>query len=75
MFRQQFKGIGKVSVIRRGQVKGHLCVTVTEPDKVRHAWYDPDGKLVRMAIERPLFTLSAEVAEPQEALTYQPEEG
>ena len=31
-------------------------------------WYDSNAKLVRMVIERPLFTLTATAVEPQSAL-------
>ena len=69
-----WKGKGKVSVVRKGQVTGHVCISVTEPGKVRRMWYDRNANLVRMVIERPLFTLTAEVAEPQSALLQQTEE-
>lgn len=71
--RKYWKGIGKVSIIRKGQVTGHICVTVVETDKTRRMWYDRDANLVRMVIERPLFTLTAEAEQPQSALLQQTE--
>lgn len=72
--RKYWKGIGKLSVIRKGQVTGHVCLSVTEPDKVRRMWYDKDANLVRMVIERQLFTLTATPTQPTSAILQQPEE-
>jgi hypothetical protein len=71
LHRQEWKNIAKLSIVRKGQTKGHVCITAVEPDKTRRMWYGPDGELVRMVIERPLFTLSVELAEPESALTHE----
>ena len=67
--RKYWRGKGKMSVVRKGQILGYICITVVGQDKTRRMWYDPDAILVRIVIERPLFTLTAETAEPQSALT------
>jgi hypothetical protein len=69
--RRYWKGFGKVSVVRKGQITGYVCVTVTTPDNLHRYWYDPTGRLVKRVIERPLFTLSAREADTESALTYE----
>lgn len=71
--RAYWKGKGKLSIVRKGQADGHVCITVTEPDKTRRMWYDAEANLTRMVIERPLFTLTATVEEPTNALLQQTE--
>lgn len=66
--REYWKNIGKMSIVRKGQLPGHVLISVTEPDKVRRMLYDIDGQLVRMVIEEQLFTLTAEPEEPTNAL-------
>lgn len=68
LHRQYWKNIGKISIVRKGQIRGHVLVSVTQPDQTRRMLYDMDGQLVRMVIERPLFTLTAELEEPTNAL-------
>lgn len=67
-FRKHFKGIGKVSITRKGQKHGHICITVTERDKMRRYWYDTAGELQKATIQRQLFEITAELAEPESAI-------
>lgn len=66
--RAYWKGKAKLSIVRRGQPAGCVCITATEPDKVRRMFYYPDGTLAKQIIERPLFSQTAEPAEPTNAL-------
>lgn len=72
--RRYWKPFGKVSVVRKGQVTGHMCITVTEPDKVRRMWYDSNANLVRTVIERPLFATPTPIGKPTSALLQQMED-
>lgn len=73
LHRRYWKGKGKMSVVRKGQVTGHMCITVKEADKTRRMWYDRDAKLVREVIERPLFATPAPAEKPTSALLQQME--
>lgn len=68
LHRHYWKDKGKLSIVQKGQTTGHMLISVTEPDKVRRMWYGPDGQLVRMVIERPLFTYTIEPHKPMSAL-------
>lgn len=66
--RAYWKGRGKISIVRRGQPAGCVCITVTEPHQTRRMFYYADGTLAKQLIERPLFADTAKPAEPQSAL-------
>lgn len=69
LFREYFKGIGQVSVMRKGQKPGYMLIVVIANGEVRYHQYDSAGELVDHWIQEPFFIDAPDVVpEPISAI-------